>query len=290
MQSQLSNQILSSQQIDSLVTEKLRKFQNSQSLEDEKKKALNLKIKAAKSSNFGQGLHNLWESGNEEKNDNVMVKELKEEMDAMKMEMVKEIRDMKNTMTTSMSQIQTSMNQMSLGTLQSVKELKKLNKNMKGEKGEDSEESLNEEILKCPYSGQIIGKKLKEKIDKDIKNESKTKPPIIDLKDDAPISPRIEEVKKSDASPEKAAEPSPVKVAEPAPVMPELTEEQKTLLSECVTKFQDKFAEVTDKESSMKQLKFVFNMIKNPNSNENFRVISLSNEKFKRIKDSNEYF
>ena len=53
MQSQLSNQILSSQQIDSLVTEKLRKFQNSQSLEDEKKKALNLKIKAAKSSNFG---------------------------------------------------------------------------------------------------------------------------------------------------------------------------------------------------------------------------------------------
>jgi hypothetical protein len=51
---------------------------------------------------------------------------------------------------------------------------------------------LNEEILKCPYSGQIIGKKLKEKIDKDIKKDDEEKP-IIDLKDDD-ASPRIDEV------------------------------------------------------------------------------------------------
>jgi hypothetical protein len=62
---------------------------------------------------------------------------------------------------------------MSLGTLQTVKELQKLNKNLSNDKqGEESEE-LNEEILKCPYSGQIIGKRLKEKIDQDILNEKK---------------------------------------------------------------------------------------------------------------------
>ena len=40
----------------------------------------------------------------------------------------------------------------------------------------------------------------------------------------------------------------------------------------------------------MKQLKLVFNMIKNKNASENFKIISIQNEKFKRIKDNNEYF
>ena len=96
-----------------------------------------------------------------------MIKELKEELDSMKLEMVKELREVKNTMNESMAQIKDSMNQMSLGTLQSVSELKKLNKNLKKDGGDAAEESeeLNEEILKCPYSGQIIGKRLKAKID-----------------------------------------------------------------------------------------------------------------------------
>ena len=46
MQAQLSNQMLSSQQIDTLVNEKIRRYENNQSLENNKNKALNLKIKA----------------------------------------------------------------------------------------------------------------------------------------------------------------------------------------------------------------------------------------------------
>ena len=56
----------------------------------------------------------------------------------------------------------------------------------------DDSDSINEDILKCPYSGQIIGRKLKEKIDSDIKKEKKSKKidgPVIDLKDDIDSKP-----------------------------------------------------------------------------------------------------
>jgi hypothetical protein len=71
---------------------------------------------------------------------------------------------------------------------------------------------------------------------------------------------------------------------------PDLTEDQRTFLSTCTTKFLDSFK--SEKDSSIKQLKLVFTMIKNQNKNvaENFKTISLTNEKFKRIKDNNEYF
>ena len=43
--------------------------------------------------------------------------------------------------------------------------------------------------------------------------------------------------------------------------------------------------------TSINQLKFAFNMIKNnKNVDDKFKTIQLQNEKFKKIKDENEYF
>ena len=40
----------------------------------------------------------------------------------------------------------------------------------------------------------------------------------------------------------------------------------------------------------MKQLKLLFNMSKNPNVSEQHRTVSMTNERYRRIRDFNEYF
>ena len=72
-------------------------------MEDVKKRALNLKIKATKSSNFKDGVKNFWESADDSKEQNDTQKELKTDIEQVKLEMVQELRDVKNTMTTSMT-------------------------------------------------------------------------------------------------------------------------------------------------------------------------------------------
>lgn len=57
-------------------------------MEDVKKRALNLKIKATKSSNFKDGVKNFWESAEEEKDQGEMTKELKTDIEQVKLEMV----------------------------------------------------------------------------------------------------------------------------------------------------------------------------------------------------------
>jgi hypothetical protein len=57
-------------------------------MEDVKKRALNLKIKATKSSNFKDGVKNFWESAEEEKDQSEMTKELKTDIEQVKLEMV----------------------------------------------------------------------------------------------------------------------------------------------------------------------------------------------------------
>lgn len=173
------------------------------------------------------------------------------------MEMVKEMRDVKNTMTESMGLIKKSMEQMTLSNMQSVKELKKLNKHLNKEGGEESD-GLDEEILKCPYSGQIIGKKLKEKIDKDIeKDEAET---VIDVKND---SPRIEDVKSETFVTSQHAEPVEAPKEPELPDFPDLTEDQRTALTDQLTKFKEAFKVESEKDTALKQLKLVFTMIKN---------------------------
>ena len=69
--------------------------------------------------------------------------------------------------------------------------------------------------------------------------------------------------------------------------MKDLSEEQKQELTEYVNKFKDSFSVESEKQPSINQLKLVFNMIKNPNNKniaENFKTITMANEKFKRIK------
>lgn len=73
-------------------------------------------------------------------------------------------------------------------------------------------------------------------------------------------------------------------------VHPELTEDQTQKLRELVETFLSEFSVPGEKETAVKQLKLVFNMIKNPSIADNFKTISLANEKFKRIKQSNKNF
>ena len=74
------------------------------------------------------------------------------------------------------------------------------------------------------------------------------------------------------------------------PQHPALTAEQTTYLKSCVDAFLGKFMLPSSKDTSIKQLKLVFNMIKNPNSRniaENFKTIQMTNEKFKQIREAN---
>lgn len=54
--------------------------------------------------------------------------------------------------------------------------------------------------------------------------------------------------------------------------------------------FLQNFSSTAEKESALKQLKFVFGMVKQPNCKDNFKTINLTNEKFGRIRDSNAKF
>lgn len=72
------------------------------------------------------------------------------------------------------------------------------------------------------------------------------------------------------------------------PEQAELSEEQIGQLQMVTEEFLSAFSVPQDKEEAIKQLKFVFNMIiKNPNCNEMYRTIQMSNGKFRRVRDSN---
>ena len=75
---------------------------------------------------------------------------MKNEMDLMKLEMVKEIRDMKNGVTSGLQDMQQSITQMNSYLKQNLDRL-----NRDGSHAEPSSEQplLASDISKCPYSG-----------------------------------------------------------------------------------------------------------------------------------------
>lgn len=77
--------------VETLMKEKMLKFNEEMKLKDVEKKALNLKIKSSRASknNYGQ-----WESSDQEKDK--ANPDLKNEIDILKLEIVKELRDAKN--------------------------------------------------------------------------------------------------------------------------------------------------------------------------------------------------
>lgn len=151
-----------------------------------------------------------------------------------------------------------------------VKELKKLNKDKGADAGKsESDSEIDPEAIKrCPYSGQIIAAQEKKRIDKEIKKETD----------------KEEETKKQEQvlAAQKTEEEN-----------PPLTPEQELQLEIYCTKFTEGFSPPGDKQQSINQLKLVFNMISNANNgniSDNFKTIQMTNDKFRRIKQSNEYF
>jgi hypothetical protein len=71
--------------------------------------------------------------------------------------------------------------------------------------------------------------------------------PIIDLKDDAVTSPRIEDDSQKPDTPVAAEESKPEE-----PDFPDLTDDQRTFLSECLSKFNESFKVDSEKDSSLK--------------------------------------
>ena len=91
------------------------------------------------------------------------------------------------------------------------------------------------------------------------------------------------EEEKTKEEPEKPAE----------PVEEDLTPELKEELGVLVTSFLEAFSVEAEKEPSLKQLKLVFNMVKNSKTSniaENFKTIKMGNDKFKRIEQANANF
>ena len=233
---------------------------------------MTLKIKANRNSHQRD---NLFESDGDKKSGNEV--DFKGEIDSMKMEMVKEIRDMKNGLQDSFTKMTQSIQEMNSNLKQTLNQLK-------GDKG--IEEQSLADISKCPYSGQIISNRLKQKIDEDIKKEDVVV--VAEEEEAAKDKPEAAGAKPEEAKAEEEAKPeaAPVVVVEKIP----LTSEQIEFLQECTKKFLGSFSIDAEKQPSINQLKVVLNMTKNPNIAENFKTVQLSNEKFRRIKQSNEYF
>ena len=88
---------MSHDQIESLVNQRIAKREEEVRIEELKKKTLNLKVKANKSSALEAGSKNFWESADEEKAKKDKDEAMKAELSMMKLEIVKELRDTKNT-------------------------------------------------------------------------------------------------------------------------------------------------------------------------------------------------
>ena len=88
---------MSHDQIESLVNQRIAKREEEVRIEELKKKTLNLKVKANKSSTLEAGSKNFWESADEEKAKKDKDEAMKAELSMMKLEIVKELRDTKNT-------------------------------------------------------------------------------------------------------------------------------------------------------------------------------------------------
>ena len=84
-------------QIEQLVNQRIAKRDEEVRIEEMKKKTLNLKVKANKTSAYETGSKNFWESADDERAKKDKEEALKTELNNMKLELVKELRDTKNT-------------------------------------------------------------------------------------------------------------------------------------------------------------------------------------------------
>jgi hypothetical protein len=95
--------------VEDLVKEKMAKYNEEMKLKDVEKKTLNLKIKSNRANKYGSGIY---ESPSEEatsKNNS----DLKNDIDMLKLEIVKELRDARSQQVESNKQTETSMDRMS---------------------------------------------------------------------------------------------------------------------------------------------------------------------------------
>lgn len=80
--------------VEDLIKEKMVKFNEELKLKDVEKKALNLKIKSSRTARDKENTFGFWDSPAEETNKTNS--DLKNDIDMMKLEIVKELRDSKN--------------------------------------------------------------------------------------------------------------------------------------------------------------------------------------------------
>jgi len=112
-QRNLQNEMLNRAQIETMIQEKISHLEAKLSLEEVNRKAMTLKVKASRN-NFQKDQRNFWEQseGDAEGGNPLKPSELKQEMDGIKLELVKEIRDMKNGLQSSFTTMTQSMLEM----------------------------------------------------------------------------------------------------------------------------------------------------------------------------------
>ena len=96
--------------VEQMIKDKMVKFNEEMKLKDVEKKALNLKIKSSRNSRDTNAF-GYWDSPAEDTT--TKTPDLKNEIDMLKLEIVKELRDAKNTTVTSNKQTESSMDRMS---------------------------------------------------------------------------------------------------------------------------------------------------------------------------------
>ena len=148
-------------QIEQLVNQRIAKRDEEVRIEEMKKKTLNLKVKANKTSAYETGSKNFWESADDERAKKDKEEALKTELNNMKLELVKELRDTKNTQMDTNRIYEQQMDNMRDDLKEIVNQLKIMNTQQKPQvdiqENKSQIEVLDQEaVKKCPYSGQVI--------------------------------------------------------------------------------------------------------------------------------------
>ena len=86
-----------------MIEQKIKKAEELNNEEKEKKKALNLKLKANRLHQNNQQMNRFWQSTDDQENISSQSNKIKNEMDNSRLDTVREIRDMNHTLTTNLN-------------------------------------------------------------------------------------------------------------------------------------------------------------------------------------------
>jgi len=86
-----------------MIEHKIKKAEELNNEEKEKKKALNLKLKANRLHQNNQQMNRFWQSTDDQENISSQSNKIKNEMDNSRLDTVREIRDMNHTLTTNLN-------------------------------------------------------------------------------------------------------------------------------------------------------------------------------------------